>query len=97
MTPVLFLPEAEAEYQEAQAWYASREPEVGERFADAVEGLVTRIGAHPEHFPIVHAPVRRALVRRFPYALFFRVEDDGIYVVACFHTSRAPSSWRRRV
>lgn len=69
----------------------------GSAFVSAVDAIVARIAAQPLQFPIVHASVRRALVRRFPYALFFRLEAEGAYVVACFHTSRAPSGWRRRL
>ena len=43
------------------------------------------------------ADVRRARLRTFPYGLFFRVVDDGVFVIACFHSSRDPRVWRRRV
>jgi hypothetical protein len=40
--------------------------------------------------------VRRALLRRFPYSLFFVVEDEALIVIACFHASRDPSHWQKR-
>jgi len=42
---------------------------------------------NPRQFPIVFKNVRRALLRRFPYSLFFVVEGDDLTVIACFHAS----------
>jgi plasmid stabilization system protein ParE len=39
---------------------------------------------------------RRALLKRFPYAVYFAVDNEIIVVLAVFHTSRDPESWRRR-
>jgi len=93
MTPVYFLPSAEAELLAAQAWYDARAGGLGDRFFRAVDGVAARIADNAQQFPMVRGELRRALVPRFPYVLFFRVEDDGAYVVACAHTSRAPFYW----
>ncbi|HLY58584.1 MAG TPA: type II toxin-antitoxin system RelE/ParE family toxin [Stellaceae bacterium] len=96
MLPIHFLPEAESELREAQGWYDLRTGGLGERFMAAIDAAVARIGENPEQFPVVYRHFRRALAKRFPYALYFRVQADGIYVVACAHTSRHPARWRRR-
>lgn len=95
--PVYFLPDAENDLFEAQSWYDGRAFGLGDRFFSAIEELVMRIGRNSLQFPVVHAEIRRALAPRFPYALYFRVEPDGVFVVACAHTSRKPSFWRRRL
>lgn len=94
--PVFFLPEAETDLREAQAWYDSRAFGVGDRFFAAVDGTVLRIGESPFQFPLVHTNSRRALVRRFPYALYFRVEAAAVFMIACAHTSRDPARWQSR-
>lgn len=91
--PVYFLPTAEAELLAAQAWYDEQAEGLGDRFFDAVDRVVARIDGNPRQFPVMRATLRRALVPRFPYALFFRMEGDAAYVVACAHTSRAPFYW----
>ncbi len=55
-----------------------------------------RMSDNPRQFPIVFKNVRRALLRRFPYLLFFVFEDDVLIVIACFHASRDPSRWQKR-
>jgi len=94
--PVFFLPDAETELREAQSWYDGRAFGLGDRFFSAIDGTVARISVNPLQFPLVHAEIRRALVRRFPYALYFRIEPEGAFVIACAHTSRKPSRWQRR-
>ncbi|MCC6536841.1 MAG: type II toxin-antitoxin system RelE/ParE family toxin [Bryobacterales bacterium] len=83
----------------AQDWYESdASGGAGRRFRLAVDALVDRISHSPRQFPVVYKSVRRALVRRFPYALFFLVEENGaILVIACFHCSRDPLRWQQRV
>jgi hypothetical protein len=41
--------------------------------------------------------LRRARAKKFPYALFFLIEPDTLLVVACFHSSRDPRHWQKRV
>ncbi|MHB8143834.1 MAG: hypothetical protein ACYDGX_09285 [Thermoleophilia bacterium] len=59
--------------------------------------LVLRaITEHPNRFPIIHRETRRALLHRFPYALFYRVIDEEIIIVACMHGKRNPAHWQIR-
>ena len=51
----------------------------------------------PERFPVVHAQCRRALLRRFPYGIYFVPTAELISVVACMHARRDPRRWEERV
>jgi plasmid stabilization system protein ParE len=93
---VVFGPAARAELIEARDWYSARDVELAARFTAEVEAVVERIAAAPQQFPVVYRDIRRARCRRFPYALFFRVMDETVHVVACFHARRDPKQWRRR-
>jgi plasmid stabilization system protein ParE len=96
MLPVVWLPEAVAELKEARAWYDNLRPELGERFALAIEATVEAIAERPLQFPVVHRGWRRAGVRRFPYGIFFEVQRHRIVVIACFHAKRNPKRWQAR-
>jgi len=39
------------------------------------------MSANPRQFPIVYKSIKRALLRRFPYALMFVIEADGALTV----------------
>jgi len=96
MLPVVWLPEADADLREAHAWYDRISPDLGGRFAFAVERAVEAIALHPLQFPVVHRGRRRAGVRRFPYGIFFEVQERRIVVIACFHSARNPKHWQLR-
>ena len=92
---VVFRPQAQDELVHARKWYESRSPGLGRAFADAIEAVVERISASPLEFPTVHAEVRRAVLSRFPYAVYFRISDDTIVVLAV-HGRQDPSRWQKR-
>lgn len=92
---VVFRPEAEAEVLEARQWYESRNEGLGRRFAEAVDALVTRIVSNPFAFPEVHGQTRRAVLTRFPYAVYFRIADADVIVLAV-HGRQDPTRWRSR-
>lgn len=94
--PVIWLPEAAEELIEARDWYADIRPELGERFAQAVDMTVNIIAERPSQFQVVHRTRRRAGVRRFPYGIFFEVQEDQIVIIACFHSKRNPAWWQTR-
>lgn len=93
-TPV-FRPQAEAEALEARRWYEARRAGLGEEFSAEVDAAVERILEHPFAFPRVRGETRRAVLTRFPCALYFRIVDDSIVVLAV-HGRQDPSRWHRR-
>jgi plasmid stabilization system protein ParE len=95
--PVIFTPRARAELIDAQDWYEHEAPGLGRRFRSVVGAAIQRISTAPSQFPVIYKNARRALLRRFPYALIFVIEtDETITVIACFHGSRAPAHWQKR-
>jgi hypothetical protein len=84
MHAVIFLPAAQIEARDAQDWYEAQTAGLGSRFRAELDHAVQRLSFNPFQFPIVLADIRRALLRRFPYALFFRIVDDAVFVLACF-------------
>jgi plasmid stabilization system protein ParE len=93
--PVVWIPDANADLREARAWYDDIHPDLG-RFARAVEATVDAIAEYPLQFPVVYRGQRRAGVRRFPYGIFFEVQEHRIVVIACFHGMRNPKHWQAR-
>jgi len=96
VTPVVWTPEANEDLLDARAWYDDVSTDLGGRFALAVEATVDAIVEHPLQFPIIHRNRRRAGVRRFPYSVFFELQEHRIVVIACFHGRRNPRRWQSR-
>jgi plasmid stabilization system protein ParE len=94
---VRFLPEARTEYDEAVDWYEAQRPGLGARFIAAVRTVLQSISSIPTLHQVVHADVRQAVVRRFPYVVLYREDGGELVIVAVFHTSRDPAIWQARV
>lgn len=90
---VLFSQRAENALVEAYAWYSSESRALGDSFLAETDQLVVRIGRAPRLFPAVYRDVRRGRLRRFPYAMFYRVLDDQVWVLAVVHARRDPRVW----
>src|SRR5579871_2047794 len=94
---LVVAPEAELDIAQAFAWYESRRPGLGEEFLSSVDASIERIRREPEMHAAVYEACRRALVRRFPYGVFYEYAETRITVFAVFHTSRDPEKWRERL
>jgi plasmid stabilization system protein ParE len=94
--PVLFRPEAATELAEAWDWYESRREGLGAEFGTCIEAAISHAARSPDANPRVHGEVRRALVRRFPYGVFYVVEGQALLVLAVAHARRQPGYWLAR-
>jgi plasmid stabilization system protein ParE len=94
---LIIAPEVELDLTEAHAWYEKRRAGLGEEFLTSVDACLERIRRQPEIYVIVHESYRRALIRRFPFAIFYEYVDEAVTVYSVFHTSRDPEKWRQRL
>jgi plasmid stabilization system protein ParE len=97
MPSFVLKPEAELEFHEAYDWYELQRAGLGEEFARAVHAGIELICRHPEIFPVTVDPLRRALIRRFPFELIYEITAQEIVIYAVFHCSRHPERWRQRL
>ncbi len=93
----IILPEAERDMREAYAWYEERRRGLGEEFLRCVDACILAIRRNPEMSAFACQNYRRALVRRFPYAIFYEFQEDTVVIYSVFHCSQDPEKWRRRL
>jgi plasmid stabilization system protein ParE len=93
---LLFRPEAAEELADAYEWYEARVEGLGSEFVRAVDSCLASIERGPYVYPIIHKEIRRALLRRFPYGIFYIFNDIEIVILACFHVRRDPRKWKKR-
>jgi len=100
MTPrFVFHPAARDDVREALAWYDAQRVGLGDELLEIVRAAIDRIGEFPDLYPEVIPGVRRAVLSRFPYALFYRPHSsqaNTIEILAVFHHRRDPATWHRR-
>ncbi|MFH1418392.1 MAG: type II toxin-antitoxin system RelE/ParE family toxin [Planctomycetota bacterium] len=93
---ILIRPEAESELADAYRWYEVQRSGLGLELLLSIEATIEGIRENPESFPVIHEGIRRALARRFPYGVFYLVEQEAIVVLAIFHARRDPKHWQSR-
>ena len=94
--PIVLRDEAQAEFDEAFDWYDAQRVGLGPAFAAEIQRVFDHIAINPRIHGVVLADIRKAVVRRFPFCVFYRPHVDRVEVLAVFHTSRDPAIWRGR-
>jgi toxin ParE1/3/4 len=94
--PVVLRQKAKAEFDNAIDWYERQQLGLGPEFAERVEAVFDRISATPDMHAMVYRDVRKGLVRRFRYSIYYRVRTDRVVVLAVFHNKRNPNIWKSR-
>jgi toxin ParE1/3/4 len=95
--PIFIRRAAELDFERIEDWYEERRPGLGHQFRGAVDAVIARIADNPLAYPDRYRGSRRALIRRFPYVLWYRVHEDSVIVLACVHGKRDPRTIRARL
>jgi len=87
---IRFVPQVEADLAQGYAWYEFKSAGLGEDFLRAFFASASEISDHPRAWPSVHGAFRRRLLRRFPYGVYFIVDDESVFVFGVFPCARDP-------
>jgi len=90
-------PAVDSDVEAAFNWYETEEAGLGIEFLDELRAAYDRVAEGPFRYQELRSGARRALIRRFPYAIYFSVEADVIVVLAVLHARRDPAEWQRRI
>jgi plasmid stabilization system protein ParE len=91
-----FHPAAEAEFNDAIDYYESIQPGLGIELADEALLAIGRAVKYPKAWSFIREPVRRSLVKGFPYGILYVEKNSGIYILAVMNLHREPDYWIRR-
>ncbi|MBK9259705.1 MAG: type II toxin-antitoxin system RelE/ParE family toxin [Polyangiaceae bacterium] len=98
MIRVVIEADAKDDVRQATRYYADREHGLGQRFLDEVRDAISKIREMPLQFPVIDKNVRRALLNRFPYVIYFMLFDKRkASIIAVLHQKRHPSAFDGRV
>lgn len=93
---LVFRPEVREELKETYTWYESQQLGLGDEFINCVDEMLSRICLMPEAYAVVYRDVRRAVMQRFPFAVYYRIVSSRVIITAIFHGRRDPKSWQAR-
>ena len=84
---------AKADIRRAAKWYERQREGLGRDFVGEVDAALALIEANPEQYEIVYREIRHAILRRFPYGVFYRFRASKISVFAVMHLKRDDIPW----
>ena len=87
---------AKVDVRAAARWYELQRPGLGREFIAEVDAALNRVAENPLRYQGLHRDARRAIVRRFPYAVFYRIEASPVVIFCVSHLHRGPASWKAR-
>lgn len=88
--------EAEVDLSDAASWHEQQRVGLGQKFLDQALSVMACLPENPDQHPVVHNRVRRALLGRFPFGLYYRLESEFILIYAVMHARRHPRTWQSR-
>lgn len=96
---IKLLPIVYSDLKKAKKWYFDKSEDLADEFKIEVDKEIDYIGEYPENYQRKYKELRQSLVTRFPYAIFYLVEEEKKQVVifGVLHTSRNPEIIRKRV
>lgn len=94
---IKFRPEAEKDLEKSAKWYEEQRENLGFDFLDEVDKKCHIIQQDPLIYEEAYKNLRRVVVNRFPFNIFYFVEGKSIIIVAVIHGSRHPQKWQKRV
>lgn len=93
---LIFSPEAEEEIGLAFAWYETQCVGRGEDFLTRLEACLSTISRSPDMYAVIKKTFRRALIRKYPYAVIYEFDGQNVHILAVFHMSQNPKKWQTR-
>ncbi len=96
MLPIEFLAEARRDFDEAFDWYASRSFMAARQLANAIDAALLRISRNAAQLAFIDNMHQECPVKKFPFRVIYRKEQERIVVVAIAHAKRRPSFWQGR-
>ncbi|HET6424663.1 MAG TPA: type II toxin-antitoxin system RelE/ParE family toxin [Planctomycetaceae bacterium] len=94
---LIYHPHAEAELIESAQYYEQQLNGLGADFLETIDAAILTIEDAPTRWAIVESNVRRYILPRFPFAIYYRVLPDALRILAIKHHSRHPDYWRYRL
>lgn len=74
--------------------YEAEESGLGPQFLEQLRLVYRRILENPLGYEEQRSGIRRGLMRQFPYAVYFSIENETILILAVLHTARDPAEWQ---
>lgn len=95
--PILLDSRAEEDLDAAAQWYSEQRTELALEFLEAIDAVFEFITQFPKAGQEISAGIRRVLTKKFPFCVYYTLDDGRVTVFAVLHFRRSPNSWQQRL
>ncbi len=94
---LIIRPEARLDLLDTFHWYQEQRPGLGHDFKLCVDEVISKLRKRPSIYKKIHLDIRRAVIKRFPFGVFYIEENNTVTVLAVLHARRDPVNWKSRI
>lgn len=78
------------EIEDAKEFYNLQKPTLGDTFKNDVKKTIENIKNFPNLYPNITNELKRTVLHRFPYSIFYAITNDTILILSVAHQHRKP-------
>jgi plasmid stabilization system protein ParE len=93
---LIILPFAETDIKETVSYFKEVRNDLDRDFIQAIDASFFEIFNNPVAFPIVKYDIRKFVMAKFPFCIYFVDKNEALYILSVFHDKRNPKEWQRR-
>ncbi|HEU5054066.1 MAG TPA: type II toxin-antitoxin system RelE/ParE family toxin [Hanamia sp.] len=94
---IIIKPIVLLDLDEALLWYEAEQPGLAKRFYQSFEIAIERIRKNPNAFFDVAPEVKKILLKKFPYKIFYTISGNKIIILGIAHVKRSNAYIRKRL
>jgi len=88
--------EAEKDFEESYNYYLDQNEKVADKFYNEVNKSLDAISTNPDIYVLFFKDIKKYVLKKFPFIIYYQFKDLVVKVIAIFHTSRNPEIWKKR-
>lgn len=92
-----FAAVAREDVREIVLWYKNEVDGLENRFLFSLEVIISELRDNPLIYPIQFNNIRCGLLRRFPYKVYYTIDQETVIILGVIHVKRNPKLIRKRV
>lgn len=93
---ILIRSEARTDLLDAFQWYQDQRAGLGLDFKLCVDDALSKLKKQPSFYKKIHYDIRRIVIKRFPFGIFYLINNNSVIILAVLHARRDPSKWKSR-
>ncbi len=96
---LIIADDADNDIEDAMDWYENKQKGLGKKYLFSVKASVKSIVKNPFAFATIYLQIRKANTKKFPYSLFYRINEisNEVVIFAVIHNSRSEKNWKKRI